>query len=203
VQGVGYGVGVLADYSSNPIALFMHKRLHEYPVTGGTSTLRVSAWSRKLAEYSIKLLREMNWQGIAMVEFKLDKKNGSANLIEVNGRFWGSLPLAINAGVDFPYLLYKMIVGKDTFTVKGYKLGLTERWLIPGDLLWLFDSLFLSNGNSKFIVLKKFLSSPFLPDDVISLDDFMPIIGTFVDVLRYFIEVSKKSERFMAKFSDS
>jgi predicted ATP-grasp superfamily ATP-dependent carboligase len=192
VQGVGYGVEVLTDDSSNPIALFMHKRLREYPVTGGASTLRVSVWDRRLAEYSIKLLREMNWQGVAMVEFKLNEKNGGATLMEVNGRFWGSLPLAINAGVDFPYLLYKMMVEKDTFAVKGYKLGLTERWLIPGDLLWLFDSLFLSNGNSKFIAFKKFLSSPSLPDDVISSDDFMPTIGALVDVLRYFIEVSQK-----------
>jgi len=192
VQGVGYGVEVLMDDSSNLVALFMHKRLHEYPVTGGASTLRVSVWNRRLAEYSIKLLREMNWQGVAMVEFKLDEKNGGASLMEVNGRFWGSLPLAINAGVDFPYLLYKMIVEKDMFAVKGYKLGFTERWLIPGDLLWLFDSLFRSHGNSKFVALKQFLSAPLLPDDVISVDDFMPTMGAFVDVLRYFIEVSQR-----------
>jgi len=191
VQGIGYGVEVLTDDSSNLVALFMHKRLREYPVTGGASTLRVSVWNGRLAEYSIKLLREMNWQGVAMVEFKLDEKNGGANLMEVNGRFWGSLPLAINAGVDFPYLLYKMTVEKDICTVKSYRLGFTERWLIPGDLLWLFDSL-LSSHDSKFIALKKFLSSPLLPDDVISSDDFMPTIGVLVDVLRYFTEVSKK-----------
>jgi predicted ATP-grasp superfamily ATP-dependent carboligase len=170
----------------------MHKRLREYPVTGGASTLRVSTWNKRLAEYSIKLLREMNWQGVAMVEFKLNEKNGSANLIEVNGRFWGSLPLAVNAGVDFPYLLYKVMVEKDTFAVKGYKLGLTERWLIPGDLLWLFDSLFRSYRNPKFAVLKQFLSSPLLPDDIISLDDFMPTMGVLVDALRCFIEVSQR-----------
>jgi len=191
-KGIGVGVEVLMDYSSDLIALFMHKRLREYPVTGGASTLRVSIWNRRLVEYSIKLLKEMRWQGVAMVEFKLNEENGDANLMEVNGRFWGSLPLAINAGVDFPYLLYKMIVEKDTFTVNGYKLGLTERWLIPGDLLWLLDSLLLSNGNPKFIALKKFLFSPFLPDDIISSDDFMPTIGASVNILHYLIEVLKK-----------
>jgi predicted ATP-grasp superfamily ATP-dependent carboligase len=191
-KGIGVGVEVLMDDSSDLIALFMHKRLREYPVTGGASTLRVSIWNRRLMEYSIKLLKEMRWQGVAMVEFKLNEENGDANLMEVNGRFWGSLPLAINAGVDFPYLLYKMIVEKDTFTVNGYKLGLTERWLIPGDLLWLLDSLLLSNGNPKFIALKKFLFSPFLPDDIISSDDFMPTIGASVNILHYLIEVFKK-----------
>jgi predicted ATP-grasp superfamily ATP-dependent carboligase len=191
VQGVGYGVEVLMDDSSNLIALFMHKRLREYPVTGGASTLRVSVWNRRLAEYSIRLLKEMNWQGVAMVEFKLDEKNGSANLMEINGRFWGSLPLAINAGVDFPYLLYKVMMGKRTFPIGGYKLGFTERWLIPGDILWLFDSLLRNSGDPKFIALKKFLSPPFLPDDVISLDDFLPTIGALTEVLRYVIEVSR------------
>ncbi|MCC6018722.1 MAG: ATP-grasp domain-containing protein [Candidatus Verstraetearchaeota archaeon] len=191
-KGIRVGVEVLMDYSSDLIALFMHKRLREYPVTGGASTLRVSIWNRRLVEYSIKLLKEMRRQGVAMVEFKLNEENGDANLMEVNGRFWGSLPLAINAGVDFPYLLYKMIVEKDTFTVNGYKLGLTERWLIPGDLLWLLDSLLLSNGNPKFIALKKFLFSPFLPDDIISSDDFMPTIGASVNILHYLIEVFKK-----------
>jgi len=77
------------------------------------------------------------------------------------------------------------------FAVKGYKLDLTERWLIPGDLLWLFDSLFRTK-NSKFAILKQFISSPLLPDDIISSDDFTPTIGALVDVFRYFSEASQK-----------
>jgi predicted ATP-grasp superfamily ATP-dependent carboligase len=192
VKGIRVGVEVLMDYSSDLIALFMHKRLREYPVTGGASTLRVSVWNRKLVEYSIRLLKEMNWQGVAMVEFKLDEKNGSTNLMEINGRFWGSLPLAINAGVDFPYLLYKVMMEKHAFPIRGYKLDFTERWLIPGDLLWLFDSLFRNYGSPKFATLKNFLSSPLLPDDIISLDDFMPTIGALIDTLRYFIKISQR-----------
>jgi predicted ATP-grasp superfamily ATP-dependent carboligase len=50
--------------------------------------------------------------GVAMVEFKLDRRKGNAaKLIDVNGRFWGSLQLAILSGVDFPYYLYQLAVG--------------------------------------------------------------------------------------------
>ncbi|MEM2915579.1 MAG: ATP-grasp domain-containing protein, partial [Candidatus Bathyarchaeia archaeon] len=108
-EGLGYGVEVLM-HNSELKAIFMHKRLREYPITGGASTLRVSVKNEKLKKYAVELLKAMNWQGVGMVEFKLDEKNGSAKLMEVNGRFWGSLQLAINAGVDFPYLLYKLIV---------------------------------------------------------------------------------------------
>ena len=40
-----------------------------------------------------------------MVEFKLDARDGVAKLMEINGRFWGSLQLAVDAGVDFPAIL--------------------------------------------------------------------------------------------------
>jgi predicted ATP-grasp superfamily ATP-dependent carboligase len=190
VRGAGYGVEVLMN-DSNVVALFVHKRLHEYPTTGGASTLRISTWNKKLVEYSVKLLREMNWQGVAMVEFKLNEESGEVNLMEVNGRFWGSLPLAINSGVDFPYLLYKIMVEREDIPIPKYKLGFIQRWLIPGDLLWLFDSLIKIHGNSKFEVLKQFLTFSLIPDDVLSLDDFLPTIGVLADVFRYFSEVSK------------
>jgi len=92
-------------------------------------------------------------------------------------------------------------VEKDTFAIKGYKLGFIERWLIPGDLLWLFDSLFRTK-NAKFAILKRFLSSPLLPDDIISSDDFTPTIGALVDVFRYFSEVSHKKRTVYGEIFD-
>ncbi|MBS7618946.1 ATP-grasp domain-containing protein [Candidatus Bathyarchaeota archaeon] len=192
-KGEGYGVEVLMDGLS-PKAVFMHKRLREYPITGGASTLRVSVWNKNLADYAVNLLREMGWQGVAMVEFKFNEKNGDASLMEVNGRFWGSLALAINAGVDFPYLLYKVMVEGEEhpITIINYKLGFIQRWLIPGDFLWLFDSL-LENQEcihySKVKILKQFLAFSPLPDDIISLEDFLPTIGTLTDAIHYFLEV--------------
>ena len=189
VQGVGYGVEMLMDDASNLIALFMHKRLHEYPVTGGASTLRVSVWNRRLAEYSIKLLREMGWQWVAMVEFKLNEKNGGVNLMEVNGRFWGSLPLAISAGVDFPYLLYRCLIEKENFKLSNYKLGVRQRWLLPGDILWLYSSII--NTHKGFTSIKDFITSFSVADDIISTDDVVPTIGALWTSLSLFIDVLK------------
>jgi predicted ATP-grasp superfamily ATP-dependent carboligase len=188
VKGVGYGVEVLMN-GSKLMALFMHKRLHEYPITGGASTLRISVFNRRLADYSIKLLREMDWQGVAMVEFKLNEKNDTATLIEVNGRFWGSLPLAIKAGVDFPYLLYIWLVKNESFTFPSYKLGIKQRWLIPGELLWLFSSIV--NAGKVFASIRDFIVSFSAADDIVTFDDMSPLAGTLwtslglsLDVLR-------------------
>ncbi len=46
-----------------------------------------------------------------MVEFKADARTGTPYLMEINGRFWGSLQLAIDAGVDFPAILVAAALG--------------------------------------------------------------------------------------------
>jgi len=59
---------------------------------------------------SRQLLSDIGFEGVAMVEYKLDCVTGVPYLLEVNGRFWGSLQLAIDAGVDFPQLLISVAV---------------------------------------------------------------------------------------------
>jgi predicted ATP-grasp superfamily ATP-dependent carboligase len=46
-------------------------------------------------------------------------------LLEINPRFWGSLPLAIAAGVDFPVLLYRLATEGDVEPVRSYEVGIT------------------------------------------------------------------------------
>ena len=188
-EGKGYGVEALM-HNSELKAIFMHKRLREYPITGGASTLRVSVRNEKLMNYAVDLLNAMDWQGVAMVEFKLDELSGDAKLLEVNGRFWGSLPLAITAGVDFPYLLYKLMMGENVASCYDYKVGVMQRWLIPGDLLWLFASL-QNNQRSKLRDLMEFLGSSQIPDDIISFSDTSPTFGAIVETLHYFFDAIK------------
>ena len=186
-EGEGYGVELLM-HNLEPKAVFMHKRLREYPITGGASTLRMSVWNEKLANYAIILLRKMNWQGVAMVEFKVNSQNEDVKLMEVNGRFWGALQLALNAGVDFPYLLYRVMMEEDVVPCYNYKVGVMQRWLLPGDLLWLYCSL--KNGKkSKLQCLVDFLQSSYIPDDIISLNDFSPTFGAILNALHDFSEV--------------
>jgi predicted ATP-grasp superfamily ATP-dependent carboligase len=58
-----------------------------------------------------------------MVEFKKDQRDGRFKLMEINPRFWGSLNLAIQSGVDFPYLFYDMALTGDCDVVLDYKVG--------------------------------------------------------------------------------
>ena len=173
--GQAYGVSVLLNKDSEVRAVFAHRRLREFPLSGGPSTLRESIWKPELVELGIKLLQAMNWYGVAMVEFKEDPRDGIPKLMEVNPRFWGSLELARLAGVDFPYLLYKMTMEGDIESVTEYKVGVRCRWLLPGDILH-----FIANPN-RFKMSPNFFN--FFIDntgyDILCWDDPGPTFGFF------------------------
>jgi len=178
-EGVGYGASLLLDERGQPKASFVHKRLREYPVTGGASTLRESVRNDNIRDMALTLLKALDWFGVAMVEFKLDPRDGLPKLMEVNPRFWGSLSLAIEAGVNFPYLLYRMSRGEDFEPVEHYRIGKRCRWLLPGDILH-----FIHNPG-RMSLLPEFLNfwDRNTAYDIISLKDPLPIIGRVLTLL--------------------
>lgn len=128
IQGPGVGLFLCCDHG-RPVAAFCHQRLREKPPSGGVSVLRESIPVDELAlDYAQRLLGELRWNGIAMVEFKRDARDGIPKLMEINGRFWGSLQLAIDAGVDFPGLLIRMLDDNAVPAVTGYRTGVRSRW---------------------------------------------------------------------------
>ena len=103
-EGRGQGVSLLMDGNGKCVATFVHERLQQYPNSGGPSSDRKSIHAPQLLEWSLALLHRLQWRGVAMVEWKLDPRDGKPKLMEINPRFWGSLELAVRAGVDFPTL---------------------------------------------------------------------------------------------------
>jgi predicted ATP-grasp superfamily ATP-dependent carboligase len=135
IEGAGIGVGLLFDKSSRCVASFCHKRLQQYPNSGGPSTDRISINNPELTKQSISLLKHIDWKGIGMVEWKEDTRDGVPKLMEINPRFWGSLELAVRSGVDFPKLFADLSLGLNTPVVNIYKENVRCRWIFPGDIL--------------------------------------------------------------------
>ena len=127
---VGPGIGIfLLVWNGETLATFAHRRIREKPPAGGVSVYRESvAADPELVRRSRALLDAFGWCGVAMVEYKIDERTGTPYLMEVNGRFWGSLQLAIDAGVDFPALLMAAALGKRPDPVTAYAAGVRSRW---------------------------------------------------------------------------
>lgn len=125
VAGDGYGVGVIAK-EGRVLASLCYRREREYPVTGGPSSLCVTVRDARLSGYAAAMMRELGWTGAAMVEFR---GHDDCRLMEVNPRFWGGLPLATRAGVNFPHLLCRMAAGEEFPPVTDYPEGLRLRFL--------------------------------------------------------------------------
>lgn len=134
-NGQEVGVNLLFDKNQKTIASFTYKRLRDYPVSGGPSTLRESTNNPQILKWSEKILKELGWYGVAMVEFKIDPQDNTPKLIEINPRFWGSLALPTASGVNFPYLLHKLSINKSIKPQTKYKVGIRARWFFPGDIL--------------------------------------------------------------------
>lgn len=171
--GGAIGVSMLFN-KGQPRAIFTHKRLREYPRSGGPSTLRESIRHEDAEKNATELLEAMNWHGVAMVEFRIDARDGIPKLMEINPRFWGSLSLAVNSGVDFPYLLYEMAKNKDIKSCVDYQLGMKNRWLI-GDLLWLLSSINKRKDFAEFMHFSNIGSDEFI------LADPLPLLGAFLE----------------------
>jgi protein-tyrosine-phosphatase/predicted ATP-grasp superfamily ATP-dependent carboligase len=108
-RGQGIGIELIADHGK-VIYAFQHLRLHEVPLTGGGSSLRMSVPIEPvLLDAASRLMQALSWHGVAMVEFKWQPDDASFRLMEINGRFWGSLPLSIAAGADFPAMLFELL----------------------------------------------------------------------------------------------
>jgi len=129
IVGPGRGVFLLM-WDDEIIARFAHRRIREKPPSGGVSVCAESVVADPaLVEQSAELLRAVGWQGVAMVEYKVDSVTGVPYLMEVNGRFWGSLQLAIDAGVDFPALLVDRALGGASHAAAvAYRRGLRGGW---------------------------------------------------------------------------
>lgn len=133
LRGEGRGAFLLTWHGQH-VAAFCHRRLREKPPWGGVSVLRESLpHDSRMVDWSYALLREIGWEGVAMVEFKVDQRDGLPKLMEVNGRFWGSLQLAMDAGVNFPILLYRLALGERVEQQPSYRVGVRSRWVM-GDV---------------------------------------------------------------------
>ena len=131
----GFGLGQMIHMAGGKAVLrFQHRRLHEMPPEGGVSTLCESEpLSRHTAQMakSEALLASIGWEGPAMVEYRHDPETGRNWLMEINGRFWGSMPLASHSGAEFAWESYRRAILGQSDAVQPDIKSRRARYMIP------------------------------------------------------------------------
>jgi len=187
-----YDVDVLMNRDSEPRAAVVCRRIRTYPpLAGPTSCGQAVLWP-ELADMGLAVLREMRWYGPAEVEFRIDPRDGTPVFMEVNPRLWGSLYTSTVAGVDFPWLLYKLAMDGDVAPVTQYRTDAKARYFFT------LDMLCLASHPRKRTIARQWFADFFDPrtkELLWSRRDPLPLFGKLLASIAYGTRPARLRER--------
>lgn len=192
-DGDVYDVVLLYNAKNELRASFIQKHVRKYPLETGPSSVQESVYYPEMLQIALEYMKGLKWYGIADLEFFVQRGTGRIYFLELNPRFWNSLQMGIYAGVNFPWLLYKMAIEGDVEEVKTYKSGVRCRNLLPSDILHYLANKDRKNMNPPFWSGKKYN----MRDDIISKEDPLPVFGFFLACLYYLFDL--KMWRFLLR----
>ncbi len=185
-DGEGQGIGMVL-HDGRVLRAVQHRRVHEVPVSGGASARRTTVpVDPALLSDACALLGELRWTGAAMVEFKVGPEGPA--FMEINGRLWGSLPLAVRAGCDIPASMLGVHLDDpascDAPLDLGYRADVQSRNL-DLELLWIGAVLTRGRRASEVVEVDRRdgvravvdLFRPQQGDDLTAPDDRRPLLS--------------------------
>ncbi|MBQ8894979.1 MAG: ATP-grasp domain-containing protein [Clostridia bacterium] len=178
LPGEGIGCSVIAR-EGRVIAWIGHRRIREYPVTGGPSSCCI-AEDHGLLPWVEKIVAATHFSGPAMFEFKRDAE-GNPRLLECNPRIWGSFPLAEAAESTLPYAWFAASCG----------LEIPENYFKKGQKMCFFPSdfaagmgYFKQKNGQKFVAALADLMNPAVKDGLFRLSDPAPALAYYAGLLQ-------------------
>ncbi|MDD5246640.1 MAG: ATP-grasp domain-containing protein [Candidatus Omnitrophica bacterium] len=171
-SGMQYKAEVLLDGSLKVKAWCLYNKPRYYPPTGGSSTVNCTVERQDILDYAVRILKQIGWVGLGDCDFILDPRDNIPKLMEINPRITRSIKICMLAGVDFPFLLYKLARGEELPDTLIYKKDIYLRYLFS-DIFWFFKSpeRFRAKPNFFWFFGKN------LRDEVISFKDPGPALA--------------------------
>lgn len=139
VPGSEYAVWALCDHGE-PVTICQRRRVRGFKYTGGASVCRQTMYDPELDSIGRALLDELDWHGLASVQFIEDATTDEYKLMEINPRFWASVSCAVKAGLDFPYYYWRFADDGTFRTDSEYETGVMTH-LLRGEAVYLHSIL--------------------------------------------------------------
>ena len=138
-SGMQYKAEILLDADRKALAGGVYDKPRFYPPTGGSSTLNSTVDRPDILDMGIRFLQGIGWYGMGDCDFILDPRDNVPKLMEVNPRFTRSIKILVEAGLEYPYLLYRLALGLPSAPQFNYKKGLYLRYFLS-DCVWFLRS---------------------------------------------------------------
>ncbi|GAA5052239.1 carboxylate--amine ligase [Haladaptatus pallidirubidus] len=175
-----YVFGALYDHGE-PLATFQHRQIRGDSYTGGGGVYRESVEIPSLEAVGRAVLDELEWHGLACIEYIEDAATGEFKLVEINPRMWQSLACAAASGADFPYWYWLQVIGNSDSIEPGYEVGVGTHYMI-GELEYLTsivrdDSSIVGRPPLSAAIKEVLLSCFEMPNfDYCHVDDPLPTV---------------------------
>ncbi|MFC4450889.1 carboxylate--amine ligase [Halorussus aquaticus] len=171
-----------------PVATFQHRQIRGNSYTGGGGVYRESTYDPELERVARDLLGELDWHGLACIEYMEHAETGEYYLTEINPRMWQSLPSTVQAGADFPYYYWLQSQGRREEIDPDFELGVGSH-LLYGELGYVAsvlrdDSPFVERpglGETAWEIGESVVRQPKF--DFLRLDDPRPFVSGVVQTL--------------------
>ncbi len=122
-----YSFYTYLNQEAEPLTTFVLRKQRQWPPLYGCGSSSVTCKNEDVVALGLKLLQKAKYHGLANLEFKLDSRDGEYKLMEINVRCGNRVRLAVDAGVDIPYIAYKDMLGKAVTPVNTYHLDM--QWI--------------------------------------------------------------------------
>lgn len=148
----------------NIISYYSHQRIRTIPADGGVTVLSKVDLNSEIKQEGKKLLELLKWNGLIMIEFLYDSRDGKYKIIEINPRIWGSILLSEFSGANLLKNYISICLGLK-LNESTINLNAKIRWFFPTDIIgyiksgfttkkfWEFekDTCYINISYSKFI----------------------------------------------------
>ena len=138
-SGMQYKAEVILDAAGKSVCGGVYDKPRFYPPTGGSSTLNSTVDRPDVLDYATRFLQGIGWYGMGDCDFIEDPRDHVPKLMEVNPRFTRSIKILVEAGLEYPYLLYRLALGLPIEPQFAYKKGLYLRYFLS-DCVWFLRS---------------------------------------------------------------
>lgn len=189
--GTHYSLCALYDTNSDITAIHMYEENAQYPTSGGPAVRAQSVPVQDWAYDILQLLNSLDWIGPAHLDVLIDPSNNTPKVLEINPRFWTSLGLTVQSGVDIPYYLYQISTNRHSGElVDEYDTDLQYRWFFPNEILW------LSSQKDTLSSAKKTISKFSYPTSyaILSTTDPLPTVGAALQSIYFLLDSERRAQ---------